>query len=279
MNEAARLPARLRYDLSEIDAASAALETDPDPEIIQQKLHDLRADLANEKITAEEYAQKVEQLHNSQSVKISRSLAGLEAKVPHTSEAPDPPIDGVDLTDTAPGYMDLAHEEDYLLAIDVALANPSYNPEALDTQTLRLLQPNPFPSEKDLTIRNPDSVYNWLRKNQPQVFLQDKDAQPNEGVPEKATARSGNAGGRGKRQSAVAGTPGPKTEHDDEDSNFVPESGTGGKGKRGKAANNEDDGAYRPKGGSSRSAKRKREDGDVAPKGGRKKNRASTSAA
>ncbi|KAF2690021.1 hypothetical protein K458DRAFT_412864 [Lentithecium fluviatile CBS 122367] len=281
INDAARLPATLRFDLRslpEIEAADAALETDPSPELMQQKLHHLRAELANELITAEEYAKRAEQLHNLHPVKPGRSLAGLEAKVPHTLEAPDPPIDGIDLTDTAPSYLDPTHEEEYLVALDLFLADPAYNSESHDDRPHRHnLPPQGLPSEKDLTIRNPDSVYNWLRKNQPQVFLQDKDAPHPENASEKSSARTANASGRLKRQSNV-GTPGPKTDHDDEDA-FVPESGTGGKGRKSKGGGGEDDSAYRPKGGSSRPAKRKREDGDVAPKGGRKKNRVSAGVA
>jgi hypothetical protein len=276
----ARLPATLRVDLrslSEIEAADAAHETDPNPELTQQKLNELRADLASGLITADEYAKRAEQLHNLQAVKPGRSLASLEGKVPHTFEVPDPPVDGIDLTDTAPGYLDPAHEEEFLLAWDVSLAEAAENSDSPDDRSHRypMPPPQPLPSEKDLTVRNPDSVYNWLRKNQPQVFLQDKDAPHPENASEKSSARTANAGGRLKRQSNV-GTPGPKTEHDDDDAN-VAENGTGGKGRKSKGGNGggEDDGAYRPKGGSSRGAKRKREDGDVAPKGGRKKNRAS----
>lgn len=280
MNESARLPANLRFDLREgtqSDPADSSLAAEPAPEITQQKLHELRTELADGTITAEDYAQKADQLHNSQAIQHDRNLTSLEAKVPCTTDAPDPPIEGIDLTDTAPGYMSPAHEEEYLLAMDVALADPSYNPDAQDGhaqdgRALRISTAQPPPSEKDLTIRNPDSVYNWLRKHQPQVFLQDKDPHNPENLSEKSSARTGNTGGRGKRQSAISGTPGPKTDQDEDDIGFVPETGTsGGKGRKGKV---EDD-AYRPKGGSSRGAKRKREDGDPVGKGGRKKNRAS----
>ncbi len=281
MNDAARLPARHRFDLrslAEIDSARPALATGLDPEFVQQQLHELRGHFANGLITADEYAQSVDQLHAPQPVKTTRSFASLEAKVPHTVEPPIPPIEGIDLTETAPGYLDPAHEEEYLAALDAALADPGYNPHAHHTRSLRYSQAQLPPSEKDVTIRNPDSVYNWLRKHQPQVFLQDKDVPHTENVSEKSSARTANAGGRGKRQSAVSGTPGPKVEQDEEEPGVVPESGAAGKARRGKGGGGgggEDDGAYRPKGGNSRPAKRKREDGDAAPsKGGRKKNRA-----
>lgn len=274
MNDTKRLPANLRVDLrelSEADAALPSLEADPDPDAIQRRLHELRTDLSNELITPEEYAHRADQLHNSH-IQTIRTLASLEAQVPHTTEPPEPPIEGIDLTDQAPGHMSPAHEEEYLLAMDVALADPNvYNPNNHDGRPLRVVPTQPVPTEKDLTVRNPDSVYNWLRKNQPQVFLQDKDPQHPENLSEKSAARPGNTGGRaGKRQSAVSGTPGPRTDHDDDD--FIAESGTG-KGRRGKGG--DEDAAYRPKGGTSRPGKRKRDGEDTGAKGGRKKNRAS----
>ena len=249
MNDAARLPANLRLDLrelSEIDAAIPALEVDPDPEIIQQRLQELRMDLGQNLITPEEYARKADQLHNPKPIVSTRTLAALLAKVPHTSGFPNPIPDGLELSEHAPGYMSPSHEEEYLHATDVALADPTiYDPESHDGRPLRITTSHPIPNEKDLTIQNPDSVYNWLRKHQPQVFLQDKDPAHPENMSEKSSARPGNGSRGGKRQSAVtATTPGPKTEHElpEEEVGFIPETGTGGKGKKGLK---EDDTAYR----------------------------------
>lgn len=263
MNDSARLPTRLRLDLrqqAEIDAKP----TIEDPELVHQRLSSLRTDLASGIITAEEYARRAEQLHNSQTIQLSRSLAALEAKVPHTTEAPEPPIDGLDLSETAPGYMSPTHEEEYLALLDQATADPTY----LDSHPLRGPSSHLPPTEKELTVRNPDSVYNWLRKHQPQVFLQDKDPQHPENVPEKAASRA-NGGGRGKRQSAAAGTPGPKTDQEEEEG-VDAESGVAAKGGR-KSKGGENDSAYRPKGGSSRAPKRKREDGEPAAKASKRK--------
>ncbi|KAF1967086.1 hypothetical protein BU23DRAFT_543274 [Bimuria novae-zelandiae CBS 107.79] len=262
MNDSARLPARLRLDLRE-QAEIDAQPTIEDPEVVHQRLLSLRTELANGIISAEEYARRAEDLHNSQTIQLSRSLAALEAKVPHTTDAPEPPIDGIDLTENAPGYMSPAHEEEYLALIDASIAEPAI-PE---THPIRMPAIHVPPTEKDLTVRNPDSVYNWLRKHQPQVFLQDKDPQHPENMSEKAAPRA-NAG-RGKRQSAAAGTPGPKTDHE-EDDGFDPEAGAGAKGGR-KSKGGENDSAYRPKGGSSRAPKRKREDGETPAKGGKRK--------
>ena len=282
MNDTTRLPSNLRFDLrelSDIESSLPKLEVEQDPEALQRKLQELRNDMTNGIITPEQYAQLSDQLHGPQTIITSRTLAGLEAKVPHSTQLPDPAPEGLLLGESAPGYMSPAHEEEYLLATDLAIADPTYDPNAHDGRPLRITSTRAAPTDKELTIQNPDSVYNWLRKHQPQVFLQDRDPAHPENASEKSSARPANGPGRGKRPSAVSNnTPGPKGEPDvDEEMGFIPESGTAaGKGRRGKG---EDDSAYRPKGGSSRGSKRKREDGDPVGKGGRKKNRASAGTA
>ncbi|KAL6712267.1 hypothetical protein ACN47E_000144 [Coniothyrium glycines] len=282
LNEQARVHPRLRYDLRDLSAADAALpslEAAEAPEHVQQQLQVLRDDVARGNITAEEFTARAGQLQpSSQPVQPTlTSLASLEAKVPHTERAslPERPIPGLDLSDHAPGYMTPTHEEEYLLATDQILADPAFDQSLQLGRPIRLPTAQPPLGDKELTIRNPDSVYNWLRKHQPQVFLQDKDAAHPENVSEKSAPKNGNAGGKKtKRESAIGGgTPGPR-DHDDDD---LAEPGTS-KGRRKPGA--EDDTAYRPKGGSSRPAKRKREDGDTpAGKSRSKKSRASTGAA
>ena len=222
-----------------------------------------------------------------------RSLIDLEATVPHTTHAdlPPHPIDGLDLSEHAPGYMSPAHEDEYLLAVDQNLDDPAYAAAVSRGRPPRVLPAHPPLSEKSLTVRNPDSVYSWLRKHQPQVFLQDKDAPHPENMSEKSAAKPAAASRSHKRQSAVGGgggTPGPR-EHDDDDSTAADTSkgrrktggggsggGGGGNGVGGGGGGGDDDAAYRPKGGSSRPTKRKREEGEPIAKG-RKKNRPSTS--
>lgn len=280
INEQTRAPARLRFNLDPPGTVLPA-EAGPDPELIRQQLQDLRAAAADGIISPEEFTLQADRLHNSHAIRQTlKSLASLEARVPHSTKADfaDQPVDGIDLTEHAPGYMSPAHEEEYLAALDQVLADPTFDVTIQQGRPIRTAATHPPLSEKDLTVRNPDSVYNWLRKHQPQVFLQDKDAAHHENVSEKSAPNKGGASSRKsiKRESAIGGgTPGPR-ENDDEDSNFGE---GGGKGRR-KTGGGEDDTAYRPKGGSSRPTKRKREDGDApAPKGKSKKSRASTGAA
>lgn len=146
---------------------------------------------------------------------------------------------------------------------------------------------------RDLMFRNPTSVYNWLRRNAPKTFLQDGEVHPDVAASEEpghshsqehglvrsgATGRGG--GGRGSRGGGHAdrgergrgsvrgkktgGGRGRAKETDDamdvdDDGGAAgiatpTESKKGGKRKRVV----DDDPGYRPKGGSSRPAKKKR---------------------
>ena len=165
-------------------------------------------------------------------------------------------------------------------------------------------------SSRDFALRNPTSVYNWLRKHAPKTFLQDaetnekdKDTANNNGEehapPARATGRAakgerGSGGGRAslggsrsKRASAAhsrdkhaavaenAEKPNDEPGHDAE----TPTTGAG-KGKRKRVV--DDDAGYRPKGGSSRAAKKKRRSDGIevaaserTPTSGSKKSRKS----
>lgn len=279
INEQPRAPARLRFNL---DPAGTAAPVEPglDPDVIRQQLQELRDAAMREEISSEEYTERVDKLHNSQAIRQTlRSLASLEAHTPHTTFADvqdQHPIDGLDLTDQAPGYMSPAQEEQYLLALDQALADSGFDAALQQGRPPRLAPSHQPLSDKDLTIRNPDSVYNWLRKNQPQVFLQDKDALHHENMSEKSAPHKGNPSNRKsiKRESGVAGggTPAPR-ENEEDEPGLAPDTGKGR--KKPVAGGGEDDTAYRPKGGSSRPAKRKREDGDTPVPKSKKKSRPS----
>lgn len=270
-NSQPRVSARQRFDLQHpADRDTPALAP---ARAADAALHDLREQLHAGTITADQYTHRADQLHNAPPIQpLHKSLATLDAAVPHTVPADLPALpDGIDLSEHAPGYMSPAHEEEYLLALDQLLEDPAFDPASPHHRPLHLGPSQPPLSEKELTIRNPDSVYSWLRKNQPQVFLQDKDAPHHDNVSEKAAPKAASKKARHSNM-AGGGTPGPKDDHDGDDS-AAPEAKA--KGKKGAA--DPDDTAYRPKGGSSRPSKRKRDaDGD---KGARKKNRPSTAAA
>jgi len=270
INEQPRAPPRLRVNL-DAPGTDAPVTGDPVPDAIRQQLQDLRDAAARGDISPEEYTERADQLHNSHAVRQTlKALAALDASVPHsTRDDAHRPIDGIDLSEHAPGFMSPAHEEEYLAALDQMLDQPGYEPALNRGRPLQLASALPQLSDKQLTIKNPDSVYNWLRKHQPQVFLQDKDTLHHENTSEKPAPHKANPSHRKsvKRESAAAGdsTPGPR-EHNDEDESAL----DAAKGRRKTGGGVEDDTAYRPKGGSSRPTKRKREDGDT-PAGKSKK--------
>ena len=134
-------------------------------------------------------------------------------------------------------------------------------------------------SNRDFALRNPTSVYNWLRKHAPKTFLQDAEAHPggdkengDEQHPssargrakgERGAGRGGPGSIRGKRMSAahkaaVAAAAAESSEYLDEETGYdaATPSAAGGKGKRKRVI--DDDPGYRPKGGSSRPTKKKR---------------------
>ncbi|KAK8168210.1 IEC3 subunit of the Ino80 complex, chromatin re-modelling-domain-containing protein [Phyllosticta citrichinensis] len=279
INGTPKIPLQLRFELSD-DAPLP--EPKQDPEALSQQLHEARAALASGTMTPIEFAELEEKLTKIQSDYGPKALASL-LQTPHSRYSPDMPLPDEMTGEHPEGYLSPNHEEEYLKELDIALADPAiYDPNDTSGRPIRL-PARDIPSDKELQIRNPDSVYNWLRKHQPQVFLQDKE---NDRDTEKPTTGRGGGNGRGGKRGGgapnVVATPSkPDPEVVEEEYGFVPETGSG-RGKR-----NKDDDAYRPKGGSGR-AKRKREDGEcggggggggTGSRGGRKKARGGAAAA
>ena len=169
---------------------------------------------------------------------------------PHTSLSvvshDDLPIEIRD--DPLTGYLSPSHEEEYLAAFDAAVDGGR---PAVDSHPIR------GPDKgSDAALKNPISVYNWLRKNQPQVFLQDADASngneqvvPGMSAPEKGTPAPGTA----KKSKASKTVEEEVLDDDGNVLNATPMSTRGnGRGKR----KREDD-AYRPKGGTGRSTRKR----------------------
>ncbi|KAF3760834.1 hypothetical protein M406DRAFT_282668 [Cryphonectria parasitica EP155] len=142
-------------------------------------------------------------------------------------------------------------------------------------------------SSRDFALRNPTSVYNWLRKHAPKTFLQDHESDEKNEDPDEEEARptprrqtggstrkpSGEARAstgaaranakseRGSKRSSAAHTKDKRKSADETMLNVDDEAGASkaaatSKGKRKRAV--EDDTGYRPKGGSSRRPAKKR---------------------
>lgn len=196
------------------------------------------------------------------SQKPTKSLKSLVEEVPHQSFAEVVKHDPVIFEFLNPqdpdvhpsGFLTANDVDTYLTEIDAHLdlkLKPTVPPPATD----------PRKSATNFALRNPTSVYNWLRRHAPKTFLQDmdkekdKDREKNDDEGGSSKRKSGAARGA-KRQSAAhrkeAGEP---TEWDEE-------AAAGGDGRpsfgsaRGKRKR-DDDGGYRPKGGASRPTKRR----------------------
>ncbi|CAG7915664.1 unnamed protein product [Penicillium olsonii] len=151
-------------------------------------------------------------------------------------------------SERALGYFTPEHETEYYLSLDAKLGD-----NAAAAQLARIPDRPTFAErERDMSIRNPASVYNWLRRNQPQTL------QDNEGASEKSASRPSNA-----RSSKRA----PAQRKDDD---MYDEDGTETQPTPKNKRKREEDTGYRPKGGSSRSKKKKEDPNPTASKAAKK---------
>ncbi|KAJ5572789.1 hypothetical protein N7450_009773 [Penicillium hetheringtonii] len=170
------------------------------------------------------------------------------SKIPHT---PATAADVEKITDGVErrlGYFTPEHETEYYLALDAKLGD-----EAAALQLERIPDPPTFAErEKDANMRNPASVQNWLRRNQPQNL------QEHEVASEKSASRPSN-----QRSSKRA----PTQRKDDE---TIDEDGMDAEPTPKNKRKRDEDTGYRPKGGSSRSKKKKEESTPTANRNGKK---------
>ncbi|KAK4229407.1 IEC3 subunit of the Ino80 complex, chromatin re-modelling-domain-containing protein [Podospora fimiseda] len=244
----------------------------------------------------------------------SKSYRNLLQAVPHQTFASSPdkfptlmadlkigrdsPADPQQGSRRPPAFLTADDLDNYLWELDQRLKFPAdelptmaplAHPDGNNTQK---------DSSRDFALRNPVSVYNWLRKNAPKTFLQDGEQHQaaekedeggistpvpmgparrtvNKGESKASSSRGGSGTGRGGRKPAVRLVRGGGDE-DDEDTAYeggggiatptVKGGGAAAKRKRGVTA--DDDSGYRPKGGNNRPAKkpkRKSEGGDATP--------------
>lgn len=164
-----------------------------------------------------------------------KSLVNLLRSTPHTrlSQASEDqlallnPIEG----QPAPlGFLTVDQIDDYIYDIDVQLgtvpALPPHSPSSA--------------SHQDLAFGNYHSPYNWLRRNQPHIFLQDGEGS------EKSNGKPGALRGAGKRASIPAPSKPDSLEIVEEDGiGYEFAMGTTSKGKR-KRDDDDNSGGYHP---------------------------------
>lgn len=268
VNNSAQVPGHLRIDLS-LEAPSASAV----PSLISDSIPDKPVTAEAQAIVDQIRSELDAKLQAKMTNKPTKSLASLMATVLHAPfEIPTIPYD---LASAFPGlenpesisfdpehpkpltYLSPDDIDEYLANTDASLNLPvgARLPAAPDNRRFP-----PHLSDKDLQVRNPNSVYNWLRRHEPRIFLQDGEG--SEGS-KSASGKPGALRGAGKRASIPAPSKPDAME-------FVEEDGLGydvslggsiakkdGKRKR----TSIDDAGYRPKGGASRPVKKKKKEG------------------
>lgn len=266
VNNSAQIPGQLRIDLS-LDTPPVEdlpkLVADLDPTNIKDMGSESQEVLASLRIMLE--ARVSAQL----AAKPPKSLSTLMASTPHRQFPSD--LKSYDLS-SIPGLSsttvkDLEFNDDGPTPVSYVspdILDDSYSSidASLNIPVAPTLTTNSAPqhySDKELQVRNPNSVYNWLRRHEPRIFLQDGEGS------EKSSGKPGALRGAGKRASIPAPSKPDTVEFVEEDGigydvTLGPIPGGTLKGKRKRAI--EEDAGYRPKGGISRPHKKKKKEGD-----------------
>lgn len=218
-----------------------------DAAVARAALKEAKTELANGNLSRKAYLQVQESIKQNTEFAPAMQYRDL-CKVPHTpTTAPDAEkiTDGVE---RKLGYFTPEHETEYYLALDAKLGD-----EAAALQLERIPDPPTFAErEKDANTRNPASVHNWLRRNQPQT-LQDPEV-----ASEKSTSRPSNQ--RASKRAPAQRKDEETLDEDGGDAEPTPKN----KRKR------DEDTGYRPKGGTSRSKKKKEESTPTANRSAKK---------
>ncbi|KAI4141996.1 MAG: hypothetical protein LQ340_007469, partial [Diploschistes diacapsis] len=201
LNASSTLPNYLTYSLSDPTPSISSLPSlSPSPSAAPEKpkythqvarsmLLEARSELSSGQITQNDYDAILDDVqrnlggpHSLAHLSASTShttlpLAGLHAPLsqpPHPTKATANDL-LAELRDPAPlTLLDAQHEDEYLAALDAAvdglpLPNSMVVGAGMDSHPIR----GPPAAVSEASMRNPVSVYNWLRKHQPHVFMQD----------------------------------------------------------------------------------------------------------
>ncbi|KAI1956872.1 hypothetical protein LOZ58_006004 [Ophidiomyces ophidiicola] len=257
LNSSIRIPRHFRYDLSVpaeplpkayFPGSDSLPELNYDPITARQKLREAREKLVegSMSITA---CQRLEE-SMSRSDNFIPALRYVELlKTPHTV-----PANAVNLTldediDAALGFLSPEHDLEYTKNLDSGSGFTRSGDKPMTAER-----------EREIILRNPTSMYNWLRKNDPSAF-QEADTL---GFSEKSLTLAKSAATRTSKRAAAQGPKDDKVFEDDILLEVEPELGrSAGRNKR----RRDDDGGYRPKGGNGGRGRKKKEDGVKRRKG------------
>lgn len=292
MNNSPHLPSNLRIDLNATYPGAtladipAIFPPTPSPSPDQQGI--TRGQESYNKLLS--YIHTSTASKRSSSAPPSKSLAALMATVPHAPyevtavppsvyNVPGVPTEMARDLEIGPdkpepvAYVSPDRMDEHLALVDASLNQPAE--PALYTSNPKFTPAPPHLSDKDLEVKNPVSVYNWLRLHEPKIFLQDGEPAS---LAEKAVSKPGALRGAGKRAAIPAPSRPDTVEFVEEDGmgydvslsgapTAKEKTPAGGKRKR----TSDEDGGYRPKGGSSRPSKKKRGEGRQSSGGKRGK--------
>jgi hypothetical protein len=271
LNRCPQVPSWLRYDLQ--PPGSVAKKGHPknmengqqamyDSATASAMLREARQELRIGEITISDYQRLSDSILESPGFAPQKSFVSLSKNGPPASYVTSEQVRDSH-AQTASGFPSSNQEEQYLQGLDAYLAGSATAPRAFAHNVAGRNIDRGMERDREMALRNPVSVYNWLRKHQPQVFLQDNELQSDKPA-RSATARTS------KRASATTKQ---EVEPYDDDGIAV-DVGNTSRGKR----KRDDDGGYRPKGGNSRPTKR-RKDEPVSSAKKAKKPASATSAA
>lgn len=261
-NDSVHVAPQRRYDLNAPEDPPSLRDqedTDRAPAVDDSEkavamLRDATADLAAGRISVDEYRRLEDAVKRGSAFRPGVQYSTLREKRHEQPQKVEEQYSAHGNLEDSLGYLTPEYETEYYLATDARLGD-----DAAALQASRVPEKPTFAErERELTMRNPASVYNWLRRNQPQ-FLQDHD-----NASEKSGSRPSNQRSSKKAQARK------EEDHFDDDTVSMdagPTSNPKNKRKRG-----DDDATPKSKGGSSRSRKKK-EDG--APSSRRAPKRAS----
>lgn len=249
LNTQPQIPSRLRFDLRDpVVSNNTRSEKHQDQETARSLLRATRHKIQTGETPQPEYQEAELSLLDSIEFEPQRSYASYLKNGPLQRAGTQDEQDDT-LSTLVGGFLSSKLEESYLQALDEFLDGKSGNPRSHAASNLGSRHAErSIERERESQLRNPMSVYNWLRKNQPNVFLQDGEDQ--KAKPTAAASR------KSKRESTANKTVKAEAEAAEDETVTVDQGANkGSKRKR------DDDGGYRPKGGHPRPAKKKKDDG------------------
>jgi hypothetical protein len=260
LNSSLAIPHQLRFDLSMAPKSQQPQEErDMTLEMANNIISNAHSAYQNHEVPHQDFVRIRQNIEALLARKDAKNLVDMEAQIPHPTIRHDQ-LDSLAIEADA-AFLSSTHEDAYLARLDSKLEPAALSearapsPQPLSKLTLREL-------DREVELRNPLSVHNWLKKH---GNMSDTADAASEGGAAQTPATSNKRRNLAKQVGDKAlerarekeGSPG-STQDADEDMSIAAggDDNTPGKPKRSR----DDDQAYRPKGGRSKS-KRKREEG------------------